>query len=296
MSNNFSTRLQLGMKRVMDIIIALMILVLASPLLLLIGILVKQDSPGPVFYRHNRIGKDGRPFRLYKFRTMVTNGDDTTYMNYLRELIESAKNNPHDSKPYTKMKDDMRITKIGGPLRKYYLDELPQMINILKGELSLVGPRPHVQLEVDQYTPEERRRLMVKPGATGLWQVGGKADCTFAELLAYDLEYIDSWSLWLDLQIMVMTVVIMLRGGEAFWTRASKRIPGRALPGGNHRSALPADDCLEQASTTGEDNKQYKYRLQQARRRLLPIRGDRSLGDRPFTDQSLNQVSPSKEL
>lgn len=249
MNEQISFRLQYGLKRLIDIVFALIALALNSPLYLFIAILIKLDSPGPVFYCHPRVGKDGRPFSLYKFRTMMVGGDDTTYMNYLRELIESAKEDPNGGKPYAKMKDDSRVTRVGHFLRTYYLDELPQMLNILKGELSLVGPRPHVQFEVDNYTPEQRRRLSVKPGATGMWQVSSKADSTFNELLAYDLEYIDAWSLWLDIRIVIMTVLIMLHGGEGFWTRTSKRIPGKALFGKNRHPDAPAAPTPEKSAT-----------------------------------------------
>ena len=226
-TNHFSIKLQLGLKRLLDIIFGSLALVIWTPFLLIIAILIKHDSSGPILYRHKRIGKDGKSFFLYKFRTMMMGGDDTSYMNYLDELIRSSKQNPSTGKPYKKMKDDSRVTKVGHILRKYYLDELPQLVNVVKGDLSLVGPRPHVQFEVDNYTPDQYRRLTVKPGATGLWQTIGKADCTFNELLAYDLEYIDSWSLWLDIKIIFATVYIMMRGGEDFWTRADKTIPPR---------------------------------------------------------------------
>jgi lipopolysaccharide/colanic/teichoic acid biosynthesis glycosyltransferase len=284
MADNFSMRVQLLLKRALDIIVSLFLLIFNFPLLLLIAVLVKLDSPGPAIYRHRRVGKDGRPFDMYKFRTMVTGGDDATYMAYLRELIESAKNNPDSAKPYIKMKDDPRVTRVGKILRTLYLDELPQLINVLKGELSLVGPRPHVQFEVDHYTPEQRRRLAVKPGMTGLWQVQGKADCTFDELLAYDLEYIDNWSLALDLKIILTTLMIMLRGGEAFWSRATKRIPRRNGSGGNHRGngrngshrqGLPEEDCYAEDQT--EEQNRFKARLLSALRRWLPEQEDPSL-------------------
>ena len=279
MSKNISLKLQLGIKRMMDIIVALLILVFTSLLLLVIGIMVKLDSPGPVFFRHRRIGKDGHPFELYKFRTMVTGGDDTGYMNYLRELIDSAKQDPCGGMPYTKMKNDSRVTRVGHVLRTIYLDELPQMLNVLKGELSLVGPRPHVQFEVDCYTPEQRRRLSVKPGATGLWQVTGKDDCSFAELLAYDLEYIDNWSLWLDLKIIGITALIMFRGGEAFWTRTNKRIPGKRLFGDTHHSSPYTADSSEKTSKGG--NNWLKRRFLPALRRLSP----------PTDERTINKIS-----
>jgi len=134
--------------------------------------------------------------------------------------------------PYRKMSSDGRITHIGRFLRKYYLDELPQMWNILKGEMSLVGPRPHVQFEVNYYTPEQRRRLSVPPGATGLWQVAGKGDSTFNELIELDLDYVDHWNLRFDFSILLQTLLLMLNGGEGSWARADKSIPRkkRSLP------------------------------------------------------------------
>jgi lipopolysaccharide/colanic/teichoic acid biosynthesis glycosyltransferase len=213
------------LKRLLDVIIASSLLILFSPLIALIAILVRMEGPGGVVFRHQRIGKDGKPFNLFKFRTMASQSDDREYMDYLKLLIESERGG--NGIPYQKMDGDARITRLGGLLRKYYLDELPQFVNVLKGEMSIVGPRPHVQFEVDYYTAEQRRRLKVRPGATGLWQVQGKADCTFNELLALDLDYIDRWSLGLDIRIMLQTVSLMLHGGEGVWGRMGKVVPRR---------------------------------------------------------------------
>jgi lipopolysaccharide/colanic/teichoic acid biosynthesis glycosyltransferase len=224
-SKTFSYRYQIFLKRVLDVLLACIGLILFTPIIILIIIAIKIDSPGPVLYKHKRIGKDGKPFDLYKFRSMVAGGDDTSYMDYLRELIESAKTN--NGKPYRKMESDPRVTRVGEFLRKSYLDELPQFWNILNGEMSLVGPRPHVQFEVDNYTDNELRRLSVKPGATGMWQVYGKKDCTFRELIELDLEYVEHWNLGLDLKLVWQTFLLMLRGGEGSWTRMAKTIPGK---------------------------------------------------------------------
>lgn len=215
-------------KRLFDFTIALLLLLLLSPIIILLAILIRLDSPGPAIYKHVRIGKDGKPFDLYKFRSMTVGGEDKGYMDYLKQLIESSQSGSGGI-PYRKMDGDPRITRIGSFLRKYYLDELPQFLNILRGEMSLVGPRPHVQFEVDYYTSEQRRRLSVRPGATGLWQVDGKADCCFNELIALDLEYIDHWSLAEDFRIIFKTVLLMGRGGESFWARMSKQVPIRTL-------------------------------------------------------------------
>jgi lipopolysaccharide/colanic/teichoic acid biosynthesis glycosyltransferase len=218
-----------GSKRLLDVLISSIFLILLSPLILLFAILIKLDSPGPVIYRHVRIGKDGKPFNLFKFRSMSVGGDDTGYLEYLKQLIESDQGKSRKGIPYRKMNGDPRITRVGDFLRRYYLDELPQLWNILKGEMSLVGPRPHVQFEVNYYTAEQCRRLSVSPGATGLWQVEGKLECTFNELIALDLDYIDNWSLNEDIRIILKTALLMWRGGEGFWTRMAKCIPGRGL-------------------------------------------------------------------
>jgi lipopolysaccharide/colanic/teichoic acid biosynthesis glycosyltransferase len=191
-----SLPIQFFLKRVIDVCIAAVGLILLSPLIFLFVILIKVDSPGPAIYRHKRIGRDGIPFDLYKFRSMIIDGNDGQYIQYLKGLIESSQDGR--GKPYQKMVDDPRVTRVGRFLRQYYMDEMPQLWNVLRGEMSLVGPRPHVQLEVDHYTPAQSRRLTVKPGATGLWQVDGKEECSFSELLQLDLDYVEHWSLKLS--------------------------------------------------------------------------------------------------
>lgn len=227
-SNRAANPVNNSLKRIIDIFIVICSLLLLWPVILIIAIAIKLDSKGPVIYRHQRIGKDGSTFHLYKFRSMVSGGDDSSYIQYLKELIESERNGNGKALPYRKLMGDPRITRVGRVIRALYLDELPQLWNILKGDMSLVGPRPHVRLEVEHYTPEQRRRLTVKPGATGLWQVTAKADSSFSELIDLDLQYIDNWSIWLDLKIILMTVGLVLKGGEGFWTRMSKKIPARS--------------------------------------------------------------------
>ncbi len=141
----------------------------------------------------------------------------------MQRLIESEVKPGSSALPYRKMDGDPRVTRVGRILRRFYLDELPQLINVLRGDMSLVGPRPHVQLEVDHYTVEQFRRLSVRPGITGLWQIEGKADCTFTELIQLDLDYIDRWSLLFDLNILVKTFYSLLRGGEKFIIDKSKK-------------------------------------------------------------------------
>jgi lipopolysaccharide/colanic/teichoic acid biosynthesis glycosyltransferase len=227
-------RLQQSLKRALDITLSAIGLILLLPMMVVIALAIRLDSPGPVLFRHRRVGRNGRLFDLLKFRTMYYGGDDSGYMEYLRQLIESEQDGGGRGLPYNKMDNDVRVTRTGKVLRRYYLDELPQLWNILKGEMSLVGPRPHVQFEVDHYRPEQQRRLLVKPGATGLWQVVGKSNCTFSELIELDLDYIDRWSLGFDLWIMMNTVWLMLPGGKVIWARTVKRIPGEERKNGEY--------------------------------------------------------------
>jgi exopolysaccharide production protein ExoY len=225
--DGWNNNIQQFLKRSLDLAISIGGLILLWPLIAIIALAVKLDSNGTVFYKHRRIGRGGKSFDLYKFRSMVSGGDDSSYMKYLSELIESDHEGNGEALPYRKLGSDPRVTRVGRILRRYYLDELPQIINIIRGDMSLVGPRPHVKFEVDHYSEEQRRRLTAKPGATGLWQVTGKADCTFSELISLDLKYIDQWSLWLDIQIIFKTLALMLRGGEGFWARMAKQVPNK---------------------------------------------------------------------
>jgi lipopolysaccharide/colanic/teichoic acid biosynthesis glycosyltransferase len=205
-------RVGLILKRSIDLAGSLFGLLILTPLMIGIALAIRNDSEGPVLYRQKRIGKNGKPFDIYKFRSMVNNHDDRHYLNYLEKCIESERKSNGYGLPYRKIESDSRITRVGKILRRYHLDELPQLWNVLRGEMSLVGPRPHIQFEVDHYTKEQRRRLDVPPGMTGLWQVVGREDCTFSELLALDLEYIDHWSIGLDFQILFLTFVIIFGG------------------------------------------------------------------------------------
>lgn len=218
-------KIRQAVKRAIDFVVSFSALLGLWPVILGIGLAVKLDTAGPAFFKHRRIGRNGKPFNLYKFRSMICGGDDSSYMHYLEELIKSERDRDGEGLPYTKMDEDERVTRVGRFIRNYYLDEIPQIFNVLKGEMSLVGPRPHVQFEVENYTEDQRRRLTVKPGMTGLWQVAGKADCTFSELIDLDLKYIENWSLRADWQILMKTVLLVVHGGEHFWTRISKRVP-----------------------------------------------------------------------
>ncbi|GGU74536.1 exopolysaccharide biosynthesis polyprenyl glycosylphosphotransferase [Streptomyces filipinensis] len=194
-------------KAVVDRAGALLLLVLLSPLLLAVGLAVRCGSPGPALYRQTRVGRYHTPFSMWKFRTMVVGAD-----RLKTELEEANENDGH----MFKMRRDPRITPVGRILRRYSLDELPQLFNVLLGHMSLVGPRPPLPEEVVKYNLVERRRLTVKPGLTGLWQVSGRADLSWNETVALDLRYIDNWSLAGDVTVMARTVRAVLDGQGAY--------------------------------------------------------------------------------
>ncbi len=226
-------RMQMGIKRLLDLSISIIVLVFLSPFLAIIALAIKIDSPGGCIFNHRRIGKGGRPFTLYKFRSMVDGCSEKEHLDHLHRLIENEGNGIAKS-PYRKRDEDPRVTRVGGFLRKFYLDELPQLWNVIKGDMSLVGPRPHVKMEVDHYTLEQRRRLYVRPGMTGLWQATGKADCTFSELIKLDLDYIKYWNLMLDFKIIFFTAITILKGGESFWAKRARVIPEKPYPVRNY--------------------------------------------------------------
>ena len=203
-----------GSKRLSDIVIASLTLALLSPFWLLIALLIRFDSKGPVFYAQERVGMDGRIFVVYKFRTMRMDADSEIHRDYQRKFIAGdAEANVGDvEKPAYKLRDDPRITRVGRKLRRLSLDEVPQLINVLRGDMSVVGPRPPIPYEVEAYELRHRKRLDMKPGLTGLWQVSGRNRLPFEEMVKLDLFYIENWSLLFDLKIILRTVLVMLRG------------------------------------------------------------------------------------
>lgn len=198
--------LQLIIKRLIDIGVSATLLLLLSPLFALVSFLIWATSPGPVFFSQQRLGYNGRLFECLKFRTMVANAE---------ELKQSLSHLNEVSGPVFKIKNDPRITKIGGLLRKTSIDELPQLANVLEGDMSLVGPRPPLPNEVIQYDLRDLRRLSMKPGITCLWQVNGRSALAFEKWMELDREYIDHWSLWLDFKILAKTVPAVLKGSGA---------------------------------------------------------------------------------
>jgi exopolysaccharide biosynthesis polyprenyl glycosylphosphotransferase len=193
----------LVLKRTMDIVFSSLVLIVCAPLLLAIAVSIKLDSPGPIFYSSERIGKKGRVFKCMKFRTMVRDAEtkraDFLHMNERDGVLFKISNDP-------------RITKLGRFLRKYSLDELPQFFNVLVGDMSVVGPRPPIASEVKEYKLSHLRRLDVTPGITGLWQVQGRQDPSFDSYISLDVTYIENWSLWLDLKIVLRTIAVVFAG------------------------------------------------------------------------------------
>jgi len=202
-------RLQLAVKHGLDRLAAALLLVLALPVLLVIAVAIRLTSRGPVFYLQTRPGQHGRPFRMWKFRTMVDGAE--------HRLPELVQRHGHRTEPlFPKLPGDPRVTRVGRLLRKYSLDELPQLINVLRGDMSLVGPRPHQSGEVALYGPHEWGRLRVRPGLTGLWQVSGRSALSWEASLALDLAYIEQWSLATDLRILLRTPFAVVRGDGAY--------------------------------------------------------------------------------
>ncbi len=194
-------------KRSSDLMIASLALVLLSPLFGVIALAIKLDSPGPVIFRQTRVGRGRRTFTCFKFRTMVVDAEDK--LEGLRERNEA-------SGPIFKIKEDPRRTRVGRWLRRLSLDELPQIWNVLRGEMSLIGPRPPIPAEVEEYEPWHYQRLEVQPGITGLWQVSGRSDLTFDEMVLLDVYYIENWSPLMDLRILLKTIPTVLFGSGAY--------------------------------------------------------------------------------
>jgi exopolysaccharide biosynthesis polyprenyl glycosylphosphotransferase len=196
-----SDELALAAKRIFDIAVSATVLLLLSPVLGALAIALKFDSPGPVFFKQRRVGLQGRTFNIYKFRSMYLDAE---------ARLESLRAQNEMSGPVFKMKNDPRITRIGRFIRKTSLDEFPQFWNVLRGEMSVVGPRPPLPAEVRQYKRWQRRRLSVKPGITCVWQISGRNNIDFDRWMELDLEYIDQWSLWNDIQICIKTIPAVL--------------------------------------------------------------------------------------
>lgn len=196
------------MKRSIDIVVSVLVLIAAALPMAVIALIVRKNSPGPILFRQKRIGQNGEPFTMLKFRCMVENADELW-----TELVKTI---PGADDKLFKLQNDPRMTPSGRRLRRFSLDELPQFVQVLNGKMSLIGPRPPLPLEVASYDQWHTQRLLVKPGMTGLWQVNGRSSLTFDEMVRLDLYYAENWSPWLDAKIMLRTVPAVLRGRGAF--------------------------------------------------------------------------------
>jgi len=211
-------RNQRVVKRVFDVLAVTFVLALLSPILLVVAILIKLDSTGPVFYKGKRIGEGGQPFTMYKFRSMALDADSNIHQDYVTRLIREnirpqALNG--ERRGTLKMEQDARITRVGRFIRKTSLDELPQLFNVLRGEMSLVGPRPPLPYEVEVYQEWHKRRFEAPPGITGLWQVKARNQVSFDEMVRLDLEYIEKYSVWLDIKLILQTPWELVKGRGA---------------------------------------------------------------------------------
>ena len=218
LSTSVRVRARTALKRVLDVTASGVLLALLSPLFLLIAALIKLKSPGPVFFKQARVGEFGKPFMMLKFRTMRVNADNAIHKAFVSQLIKgTAPDGGAATKdaPF-KIENDPRVTAIGRLLRRTSLDELPQLWNVLRGEMSLVGPRPPLAYEVEQYKPWHYRRVLeAKPGITGLWQVSGRSRTTFDDMVRLDLRYAKNSSAWTDIKILMATPRAVVSGKGA---------------------------------------------------------------------------------
>jgi exopolysaccharide biosynthesis polyprenyl glycosylphosphotransferase len=209
---------QRAVKRGMDVIVSIGLILITWPFWVALAILIKMESSGPVFLKQERVGMDGKVFLMIKFRSMMDGVDDQAHRELMRRTIngEDANQGTADEPIYGKVKDDPRLTRIGSWMRRYSFDELPQIFNVLLGQMSIVGPRPPIPYEVRHYKDWHRTRFHVRPGITGLWQVSGRNRLHFEEMVRLDVFYIENWSPWLDMKIMLKTLPVMLRGDNTY--------------------------------------------------------------------------------
>jgi lipopolysaccharide/colanic/teichoic acid biosynthesis glycosyltransferase len=196
-------------RRALDLLVAGSMLLVLAPLLLLVALAIRIDSGGPVLFRQRRVGRRRREFTMFKFRTMLNDADPARHRKYVQTLID-GNDHPERGRLY-KLSVDDRVTGVGRFLRSWSLDELPQLLNVLRGEMALVGPRPVIPYEVEMYPEDYLRRFAVKPGLTGLWQVSGRNERTYDEMVSFDIQYAEGASLLLDLRILAKTVPVVLR-------------------------------------------------------------------------------------
>ena len=207
MANSVRNKVYLAIKRLIDIIGSLIGIILLSPIYIIIAILIKFDSPGKIVFGHTRKGKGGKDIKVYKFRTMYSNANEIFESFTSKQKEEYYKN--------FKLDNDPRVTKLGGFLRKTSLDELPQLFNILKGDMTIIGPRPIVEKEISKYGDKAEKLFSVVPGLAGYWQANGRSDTTYEERVEMDMYYIDNMSFYLDVKILFQTAISVLKGEGA---------------------------------------------------------------------------------
>ena len=207
MANSVMKKVYLAIKRLIDIIGSLIGIILLSPIYIIIAILIKSDSPGKIVFGHTRKGKGGKDIKVYKFRTMYSNANEI-FESFTSEQKEEYYKN-------FKLDNDPRVTKLGGFLRKTSLDELPQLFNILKGDMTIIGPRPIVEKEISKYGDKAEKLFSVVPGLAGYWQANGRSDTTYEERVEMDMYYIDNMSFYLDVKILFQTAISVLKGEGA---------------------------------------------------------------------------------
>jgi lipopolysaccharide/colanic/teichoic acid biosynthesis glycosyltransferase len=211
-------------QRALDILCSALGLIVLAPVFILVALLIKLVSPGSVFFKQERIGQGGKPFVLWKFRTMTADADCSVHQGHVIRLIRSTAENADAAEPMTKLDNDPRIIPLGGLLRGACIDELPQLINVFRGQMSLVGPRPPIAYEVSEYRPWQRRRLDTVPGLTGLWQVSGKNKLTFDEMVRLDIRYSRQQSLWTNIMILLRTPRAVAGEIADLWARCRMRV------------------------------------------------------------------------
>ncbi|MGI9623517.1 MAG: sugar transferase [Acidimicrobiales bacterium] len=199
-------------KRTLDVLVAAGVGVALSPVAAAVAVAIKVDSPGPVIYRGTRVGQRGELFTMFKFRSMRADADDAMHIAYVERLMrDKDSSNNGDQADMFKLEDDPRITRVGRWIRRLSIDELPQLVNVVRGEMSLVGPRPEVPAVLSVYQPQQFRRFAVLPGMTGLWQVNGRGKLSPADMIRLDVDYADNWTLGTDLAILLRTPAVVLK-------------------------------------------------------------------------------------
>jgi lipopolysaccharide/colanic/teichoic acid biosynthesis glycosyltransferase len=214
-NHTLERRTYLTLKRVMDLAIAAAALIVLGPVMVVIALLIRLDSPGPALFRQTRIGRGGRPFRVFKFRSMKDKLDDSSHRAFMQAFVKGDIRRATSGRIIFKPIDKSQITRVGAFLRRTSLDELPQVLNVLKGDMSIVGPRPNVPWEVEAYEDWHMERLAVQPGITGLAQINGRSGLDFDTIVKYDIEYVRKQSLKLDVQILLNTLLPVLNGKGA---------------------------------------------------------------------------------